>query len=366
MISISQITQQQWSDEYVEKRQPCLIVDGLHDWPALARWSPQYMKTACAHQTIDVQVSHSGKFRYQSDGSPLDPSSQYVLTAVPFAVAADWIIERPSGHAYYISQADILPHKDLLADLRLYRPIDRRMVNLWFGSGDTVTPLHYDAGDNWFAQIFGTKTITLIAPAHTDAVYPVPSGRTTNLSLVDLDSPDMSQYPRFAEVETCVLSVTAGQLLYLPAFWWHHVRAEGTSISVNQWDALDLENALGENATRHWIAMFARDRWRNYRAGGKVSATRMLNVADGLARINPDLAVLAVAAVLDDALRWPGVLAPYISTISSIESQVRVMTNAIVQKHDAGIAFDQLSEILATMRQVLKSMLVVAASDVAV
>ena len=58
------------------------------------------------------------------------------------------------------------------------------------------------------------------------------------VSLVDLKRPDLTRYPRFSEAlahgQEAVLE--AGDALYIPSMWWHHVEAlEGFNVLVNYW-----------------------------------------------------------------------------------------------------------------------------------
>lgn len=50
-----------------------------------------------------------------------------------------------------------------------------------------------------------------------------------------MDAHDPSRFPRFGHARRRALEVhlKAGDVLYIPALWPHHVRADGFSVSVN-------------------------------------------------------------------------------------------------------------------------------------
>jgi hypothetical protein len=105
----------------------------------------------------------------------------------------------------------------------------------WLGPAGTVTPLHCDYDDNIFAQVWGTKRIFL-APAHHDEfLYPREANPVLVGSPFDPEHPDFDTYPlaRRATIIECI--VNPGDMLYVPAGWYHQVRALTFSLSVNRW-----------------------------------------------------------------------------------------------------------------------------------
>jgi hypothetical protein len=117
----------------------------------------------------------------------------------------------------------------------------------WLGPSGTVTPLHCDYDDNIFAQIWGTKRIFLAPPHHDEFLYPREANAMLIGSPFDPEAPDFDQFPlaRQATMIECIMQ--AGELLYVPAGWYHQVRALSFSLSANRW-ARALPLAL-RNAT---------------------------------------------------------------------------------------------------------------------
>jgi hypothetical protein len=105
----------------------------------------------------------------------------------------------------------------------------------WLGPARTVTPLHCDYDDNIFAQIWGSKRIFLAPPHHDAFLYTREANPVLFGSPFDPEAPDFEAFPlaRQAAIVECV--VPPGEMLYVPAGWYHQVRALTFSLSANRW-----------------------------------------------------------------------------------------------------------------------------------
>jgi len=54
---------------------------------------------------------------------------------------------------------------------------------------------------------------------------------------VDFENPDLDKFPRFGNVTAYTITLSPGDVLYLPPFWYHRVIAEDVSISVSMWSS---------------------------------------------------------------------------------------------------------------------------------
>lgn len=105
----------------------------------------------------------------------------------------------------------------------------------WIGPARTVTPLHCDFDDNIFAQIWGSKRIFLAPPHHDALLYAREASPLLFGSPVDPEAPDLDRYPLARQAALVELIVQPGDLLYVPAGWYHQVRALSFSLSSNRW-----------------------------------------------------------------------------------------------------------------------------------
>eukprot|EP00039_Didymoeca_costata_P011922 m.169916 g.169916 ORF g.169916 m.169916 type:complete len:491 (+) comp15331_c0_seq8:129-1601(+) len=118
----------------------------------------------------------------------------------------------------------------------------------------SVTPLHYDRGENFVYQISGKKKFYIWSPESWASMRPLPLAHpaaqgsaiediwdTAENSIVVGKSCTHSsinyveQSPRFSMDEAMFAELRVGDLLYVPRFWWHHVEADdhnGFSLSL--------------------------------------------------------------------------------------------------------------------------------------
>lgn len=102
--------------------------------------------------------------------------------------------------------------------------------------------------DNLYLQLAGRKTFRLFEPSQGGDLYPYPWHHPMDRSAqVDLGADRKQQhtrYPRFAEARCLEVTLQPGDLLWLPAYWWHEVvtvaPAKGAKpdelvVSVNFW-----------------------------------------------------------------------------------------------------------------------------------
>ncbi|MET0982775.1 MAG: cupin-like domain-containing protein [Telluria sp.] len=105
----------------------------------------------------------------------------------------------------------------------------------WLGPAGTVTPLHCDYDDNIFAQIWGTKRIFLAPPHHDEFLYTSEANAILFGSPFDPEAPDFEKFPLARQATMIECIVNPGDMLYVPAGWYHQVRSLTFSLSANRW-----------------------------------------------------------------------------------------------------------------------------------
>ncbi|MEC5164037.1 cupin-like domain-containing protein [Janthinobacterium sp. CG_S6] len=105
----------------------------------------------------------------------------------------------------------------------------------WLGPAGTVTPLHCDYDDNIFAQIWGSKRIFLSPPHHDEFLYPSEANAILFGSPFNPEAPDFEKFPLARRAAMIECTVNSGDLLYVPAGWYHYVRSLTFSLSSNRW-----------------------------------------------------------------------------------------------------------------------------------
>jgi len=128
-------------------------------------------------------------------------------------------------------ESGLSDHKSKAASIR---------PRIWLGSA-AVTPAHFDESRNVACVVAGRRRFTLLPPAQVANLYigPLDFAPTgTPLSLVDFRAPDYARFPRFGQAleHAHVAELEAGDAIYIPPLWWHHVRSLDTfNVLVNYW-----------------------------------------------------------------------------------------------------------------------------------
>ncbi len=104
----------------------------------------------------------------------------------------------------------------------------REASALWLGPAGTVTPLHHDTSNILFCQLVGRKRYRMIAPWEIAVL----DGARAMYAGVDPEAPDLTRYPWWPDVLVKDEVLAAGEALFIPVGWWHHVRALDVSISL--------------------------------------------------------------------------------------------------------------------------------------
>jgi hypothetical protein len=142
--------------------------------------------------------------------------------------------------------------EDLLAITALLRPVASNQpffghfnsAKLWIGQQGIVMPNHYDATDNMYVMAWGRKRAIIGEPGQLDALYRYPNEHPlAGSSQVNLTSPDLYRYPNFKNARLREVVVGPGDILYLPAWWWHQFEQPfDDTAALNFWSK-DRKNA---------------------------------------------------------------------------------------------------------------------------
>ena len=182
------------------------------------------------------------------------------------------------AHAIYLASIDMHQFFTGLHEANHVDLGDRTpLASIWMGTRTRIAA-HNDVPDNLACVAVGRRRFTVFPRDQFRNLYlgPVdntPAGRA--VSMVDFHDPDYAAHPRFRDAleHGQVAELEAGDALYIPAMWWHHV--EGLSdfnVLVNYWwretprwlgqpqDALNHAmlaiRDLPDDEKAHWRAMF--------------------------------------------------------------------------------------------------------------
>ena len=101
-------TQANFTDQHLSCQVPILVSDGSANWPAMSKWSPLAFSSMTSNPKVNLQVSRSGVFSYNPDGSARDRANQLIISNITFREAAKSICAGTGEPKYYISQQDLV------------------------------------------------------------------------------------------------------------------------------------------------------------------------------------------------------------------------------------------------------------------
>ncbi|KAG6554541.1 hypothetical protein Mapa_003920 [Marchantia paleacea] len=221
--------------EYFMPGEPIVITRAMLDWPALTKWKNlEYMRRIAGSRTVPVEIGE----HY------LAPGWKQELMTMGELINRCNSPEVTSTNRPYLAQHSLFEQipelrKDIIVpDYCALGGGEMKSVNAWFGPASTVTPLHHDPHHNLFAQVVGQKYVRLYSPAHSSHLYPFTESMLMNSSQVDLDGPDLLNFPEFEKTSGMEYVLEEGDMLYIPPKWWHYVKSLSPSFSVSFWWAV--------------------------------------------------------------------------------------------------------------------------------
>lgn len=237
--------------EIVPKGEPAVLRGLVDEWPVVkaAKEGPEalagllrFASTDEPFQTWFALPEVEGRFSYNSDFSGFNFERK--LATVDQLLD---LLLRQRGHARpYSMYAGGIPIRKHLPALIPNIPVTMldmkrdTLISLWLGNR-THTATHWDQSQNLACVVAGRRRFTLFPPDQLNNLYVGPLDNTLAgqpISLVDIDSPDLATYPRFAEALKTArrTELGPGDALYLPALWWHDVLSlEDFGCLINFW-----------------------------------------------------------------------------------------------------------------------------------
>jgi hypothetical protein len=228
---------------HVAPRRPAVFAGLVSDWPAVERWSLEFLQDAYPAASITTARVAAGVVVMDPQrGLVHEPEQLRAFITALQGGASDRYLMSPMSELPEGLRADAPPPAYLSA-------MAVQNAKVWIGPAGIVSSMHRDLADNLHAQVCGRKRFILVAPGQSACVYPnsffdsVPNG-----CRVDVEHPDYARFPRLREVEMFVAELYPGDAIYIPRGWWHHVRTLDLSISVNFWWASGVRRMLVQGA----------------------------------------------------------------------------------------------------------------------
>jgi ribosomal protein L16 Arg81 hydroxylase len=224
------------ADEFLERyyavNRPVILTGEMRDWPALQRWTPEYLKAKVGSRTVEFQGERTSNSRFEMYKDAHRRSG-------PFDAFIDQITRPGAGNETYLTAynspgnraALSVLHEDLgFLDKFLTRGGSDPHGMMWIGPAGTVTSLHHDLTNNFIAQIVGRKRLKVVPAAEVGNLY---NDVHVFSTVPDLDAPiDLSRFSRLAQVRAYDVLLEPGEIFFMPLAWWHQVKSLDFSVTI--------------------------------------------------------------------------------------------------------------------------------------
>lgn len=245
-------------DEFRERFElpelPVVIEGGARHFRASSSWNPAYLKEKLGGVRVPYKCStnhqhpnfHAATLpeMFRRGECSLAELVDFVTSAPPesraqrlFTGDERFLLQFRSGRA--TRDPELGP---LLDDVELPRFVAQEQLYTiwgWLSGAGVRTWLHYDNNycHNFNAQITGRKQCALYSPSSLHALEPFLLGGANpahNCSRIDVEASELPE--AFRKLEPLEASLTAGDLLFIPVFWFHtFLHLDSFNTNVNFW-----------------------------------------------------------------------------------------------------------------------------------
>jgi Cupin-like domain len=229
------LSRSEFFENYYFQSRPVVINGLLDQWPAMTRWTPDYLRSRCGEKIVEIQTDRESDPNYEMDYNKHKKQ-------LKFADYIDLILttgEMASNNFYMTARNTTSMNSEALSplwsdvplsNLSEYLKVDEQRYPglFWFGPRGTITPLHHDLYNNFMAQIQGRKLVRIFPSTALPKIY----NHHFIYSQVDMENIDYERFPDLKNVKSIDIILEPGEVLFLPVGCWHYVKSLETSITI--------------------------------------------------------------------------------------------------------------------------------------
>ncbi|XP_001626527.2 bifunctional peptidase and (3S)-lysyl hydroxylase Jmjd7 [Nematostella vectensis] len=289
---IAMPSQEEFLNKYLFRSKPVIITDAIKHWPAIQKWTNEFLIAKYSNTDTRVAFAPSGEYEGCEKAENYEEFKTFKLPdevkkQLPFP---DLVVVRPafmnikfakfmdllegrnsnltkmsniSAYLEYTSIPSYFPEleQDIQEMPCAAGLLNRKHLNIWLSDGNTLGKLHFDPFENFLCQISGKKQVILYEPHDNTRLYEAHiqesmleynhahkefrrkkllDSTSMVMSPVDILKPDYERFPKFQGVRAMNCTINEGEVLFMPSFWWHEVQSYPSHINprnlaVNFW-----------------------------------------------------------------------------------------------------------------------------------
>jgi hypothetical protein len=212
------ITRDEFDHEYRAKGRPVVLEGYAEDWPAVRTWSFDHLAERCGHVRVTVDSYNSRAARQMEFAGFVAMLKASTGTGAAPVYLQEWYYQTSCPEL-----AADLPEMEIAQyDFRrdLYGDAAATNHQLWLGQQGGITRLHQDSYmvDVMHVQIVGEKLWYVMGP---------------EAYLHDTDD-GLRRLCESPDTQLMRLTLRPGDVLYLPAMWFHRIELRSDSIGLGR------------------------------------------------------------------------------------------------------------------------------------
>ena len=249
-------TSEEFAGEIFLKQEPVIFKAAMADSPLVHQRYSQppallgHLKDLLGSDTIPVSFGKTGVYpdQFVDDLNLVEPD--FTEKSITFAELVDLLLKDTEKTDGDIVRVISQPIREFLPGLLDYArlplldvdSLDANEPRLWMGNQAFQVATHYDDRHNLHFLVAGNKEITLFPLSELPNMYVGPLDvdktiATVPVSLARFDQPDFERYSKFRQAlaHAQIARIGPGDVLFIPANWWHAVRPSGFNMAITYW-----------------------------------------------------------------------------------------------------------------------------------
>ncbi|EDO34398.1 predicted protein [Nematostella vectensis] len=214
---------QDFWEKWVKPSRALVLRGAAKHSEAFTKWTDEYLKENYGDLEVRLEgkKEKSGRIPSGAMGVGRDTIGNFVDNA-----------HKPGAKSYIVSDMPSPMYKDfaVIPPLTCGTFKDYLVeVDLWLSGGGTASIMHKDAFNAINCLMNGTKVWKMIEYKYEDKIYKAwePPEMIGGFSKINVQNVDLLKYPKVAEVPWSLVTINAGDCLFLPKSYYHQVTSSG-------------------------------------------------------------------------------------------------------------------------------------------
>jgi hypothetical protein len=219
---------EEFLDRFYAPSRPVVIEGAMKGWPALERWTADYLASKIGPAPVEVQGGRDGHddFDIEKDRHRQVMPFDRFIAAIEAAGFGNDLCMTADNHA--ANREALAPLEADLGTLHEYLGPGAGMVTV--GPAGAFSPLQFGLASVLTAQVVGATRVVMAPPSETQRLY---NQRHVFSAVHDItDEARLNLFPLARAAHTMEIDLAAGDLLFVPIGWWHQVTALDFSVTL--------------------------------------------------------------------------------------------------------------------------------------